>query len=195
MRPRLALLAVSLACTIPACRGKSPTASTSTSTAAENASPSASSSTPVPEAPTAPGAFTAKLVRCGWGPVDANAGADAIPWAIALVDVELPAAVRGLHVSALELSSDTGIATKMGERATLRVQEGELGFSYAAAGTRELGDTLDAGTFRLRAAAALDRHRKQIGALKPTTCSVALTDATDRTLVAKGNADPEWQNE
>ncbi len=145
------------------------------------------------ETPAPPGAFSAKFVRCGWGPADAKA--DSTPWAIALVDVELPTAVHGLYVSAMELASDRGIAAKMGERATLRRQAGELGFSYAAAGTLEIGDTLDAGTYRLRAAAALDRPKKQIGLQKPTTCSVALTDAADRTLVARGNADPEWQNE
>jgi hypothetical protein len=127
--------------------------------------------------------------------VGAKAGADEIPWAIALVDVELPAPTRGLHVTALELSGDHGIAAKLGDRATLRVQEGALGFSYAAAGTRELGDALPAGKFRLRAAAALDHPKKHIAPQKPITCSVALTDDADRTLVASGNADPEWQNE
>jgi hypothetical protein len=147
----------------------------------------------LPAAP--PGSFTAKLVRCGWGPVSANPDPDAAPWAIALVDVELPAKVRGLHVTAMELTGDRGIAAKMGDRATLRVQEGELGFSYAATGTREIGPELPAGPYRLRAAAALDRPKKQIAPAKPTTCSVALIDDADRTLVARGNADPEWQNE
>jgi hypothetical protein len=127
--------------------------------------------------------------------VSATAGADDLPWAIALVDVELPTTVRGLHVTAMELSGDQGIAAKMGPRATLRVQDGALSFTYAATDTREVGDTLPAGTYRLRVAAALDRLKKPIASQKPTTCSVALTDDADRTLVAKGNADPEWQNE
>ncbi len=127
--------------------------------------------------------------------MSATAAADDPPWAIALIDVVLPATVRGLHVTAMELSNDHGIAAKMGARATLRVQEGALGFSYAATGTRELGDALPAGTYRLRAAAALDHPKKHIASQKPITCSLALTDDADRTLVATGNADPEWQNE
>lgn len=127
--------------------------------------------------------------------MSASAAGDDLPWAIALVDVELPTTARGLHVTAMELSTEHGIAAKMGPRATLRVQEGALGFSYAATDTREVGDALPAGTYRLRAAAALDRKQKAIASQKPTMCSIAITDDADRTLVAKGNADPEWQNE
>jgi hypothetical protein len=147
------------------------------------------------QAPPPSGSFTAKLIRCGWGPTSANAGAEDPPWAIALVDVELPAPSRGLRVTAMELSNDQAIAAKMGARATLRVQEGALGFSYGATGTREVGDTLPAGSFRLRAAAALDHPQKVIASQKPTVCTVAITDDADRTLVARGNADPAWQNE
>jgi hypothetical protein len=198
MRPSLLPFVVAFACAGPACRseGASHSASGSAS-AAEKASPSPAESAPSPtaESPPPTGSSTAKLVRCGWGPVSATAAADDPPWAIALVDVELPGPARGLHVTAMELSTDRGIAAKMGARATLRVQEGALGFSYAAADTREVGDALPAGTYRLRAAAALDRKKKAIESQKPTVCSVALTDDADRTLVARGNVDPVWQNE
>ena len=165
--------------------------------------PQASAVTPAPvpteravaEAPRENAATTLKLARCGWGAAGANASADAVPWVIALLDVELPGAARGLHITAMELAGASGIAAKMSARSSLRVQEGALGFSFSAAGTRDVGDALGAGSYRLRAAAALDRGSKAIGAQKPTTCSVALTDDSGRTLIASGNADPEWQNE
>ena len=204
MRPTSASLVLALAACSSACRnGGSDHAARASGSAVETAlqpavTGSASGDAPASKATGAPapiGSPTTKLVRCGWGAVSAGAGPDALPWAIALVDVELPEATRSLRVTAIELGGERGVAAKMGDRATLRVQEGALGFSFAAAGTRELGETLAAGPSRLRAAAVLDRVSKQVAQRKPTTCSVVLTDDTGRSLVATGNADPQWQNE
>jgi len=138
---------------------------------------------------------TAKLVRCGWGSVSADPTPDSPPWAIALVDVELPTDVKGLRITAMELGADHGVVAKMGGRATLRATDGTESFSFGAAGTHELGEALPAGPLHLRAAAALDRPRKQIATRKPTTCSLALSGEGIETLVATGNVDPEWKNE
>jgi hypothetical protein len=134
-------------------------------------------------------------VRCGWGAASAGAAPDALPWVIALLDVDLPDDVRGLHVTALELGGPNGVIAKMGDRATLRFHEGAASFSFGAAGTHEVAETLTAGPVRLRAAAALDREKKRFSSQKPTTCSVALGDAAGQTMVASGNVDPEWKNE
>jgi hypothetical protein len=153
-------------------------------------SPSADPTARASEAP-----LTAKLARCGWGAASTSAAPEAPPWAIALVDVDLPTDVKGLHVTALELGTEHGVVAKMGNRATLRFQEGAVSFSYGATDTHEVADTLTAGPVRLRVAAALDRPRSGLGPRMPTTCSVALTDGRGKSLVASGGVDPEWKNE
>jgi hypothetical protein len=150
-----------------------------------------------PELPpwtTGTGAAT-RLARCGWGALKVDPGVEAPAWAIALVDIDAKQALKGLRVTALELSTASDVVAKLGNRATLRVQEGAVRYSYTAANTREVEPALSAGTYRLRAAAALDRPRKQIAPRKPTRCSVVLTDDSGSQFVASTTADPEWENE
>lgn len=144
--------------------------------------------------PSHAGATTMKLARCGWGPVTATSPPDAPPWAIALVDVDLPNDVKGLHVTALELGDANGLVAKMGGRATLRFQEGAVSYSFGATETRDVAETLTAGPVRLRAAAILDRPASAMSH-KPTRCSIVLADASGELLLAHGDVDPKWTNE
>src|SRR5262245_26805537 len=110
----------------PACRARpkpepgpapsAPSASGATDEAVAEPAPSASS-------------MAARLMRCGWGSVKAEPGADAPPFAIALLDVEAPTPVKGLHVSVLELAAGDAVVAKMGGRGTVRVQEGAVSYS------------------------------------------------------------------
>lgn len=137
---------------------------------------------------------TARLARCGWGELKVDPGVEAPPWAIALVDIEVQHPTKELRITALELAGSEVVA-KSGERKTLRVQDGAVRYSLAASDTHEIGAVLPVGTFRLRAASALDRPAKAILPRKPTRCTVALAEADGRELVATGPVDPAWENE
>ena len=139
--------------------------------------------------------MTARLARCGWGTVKAEPGEEAPPFAIALVDVDAPRAIQSLHLSALELDSGETVAAKMADRGTLRVQEGAVSYSFGAANTHEVDLVLPAGSYRLRASAALDRPKKAILPKKPTRCAAVLASDDGAQVVVRGDVDPEWHNE
>src|SRR5262249_29469820 len=103
--------------------------------------------------------LSARFARCGWGLVKAEPGAEAPPFAIAVVDIVAPAAIRGLRVTAFELGTDADVVAKMSNRATVRVQEGASSYSFGAANPRELEALLPAGSYRVRVSAALDRSK------------------------------------